>query len=108
MLKFEIVDGVVRGYATAVVELSFDIEVFELPMRESYECEAETPEEFLDLIRDDVQRDVESHIEVALDDLGYRCDDGVYLDSCQAPIISKMELDVEVEKVEEVEDDEDE
>jgi hypothetical protein len=105
MLKFEIVDGVVRGYATAVVELSFDIEVFELPMRESYECEAETPEEFLDLIRDDVQRDVESHIEVALDNLGYRCDDEVNLDSCQTPIISKMELDVEVE---EVEDDEDE
>ena len=106
MLGFEIVDGFVRGYATAVVELSYVIEVHNL--RESYECEAETPEEFLDLIRDDVQRDVESHIEVALDDLGYRCDDGVYLDSCQAPIISKMELDVEVEKVEEVEDDEDE
>jgi hypothetical protein len=27
MLKFEIVDGVVRGYATAVVELSFDIDL---------------------------------------------------------------------------------
>jgi hypothetical protein len=108
MTKFEIVDGVVRGYATAVVELSFDIEVFELPMRESYECEAETPEEFLDLIRDHVQRDVETHIEIALDDLGYRCDDGVNLDSCQTPIISKMELDVEVEEAEEVEDDENE
>jgi hypothetical protein len=76
-VKFEIVDGFVRGYATAVVELSYVIEVHDL--RESYECEAETPEEFLDLIRDDVQRDVESHIEVVLDDLGYRCDGGVIL-----------------------------
>ena len=103
MLKFEIVNGVVRGYATAVVELSYEIEVHEL--RESYECEAETPEEFLDLIRDDVHSDVERHIEIVLDDLGYRCDDGVNLDSCQAPDINQMELDVEVE---EVEDDEDE
>lgn len=100
MLKFEIVDGVVRGYATAVVELSFDIEVFELPMRESYECEAETPEEFLDLIRDDVHRDIENHIEIALDNFGYRCDDGVNLDSSQTPDINQMELDVEVEEVE--------
>jgi len=98
MLKFEIVNGVVRGYATAVVELSYEIEVHEL--RESYECEAETPEEFLDLIRDDVQRDVESHIEIVLDNLGYRCDDGVNLDSCQTPDINQMELDVEVEEVE--------
>ena len=104
MLKFEIVNGVVRGYATAVVELSYEIEVHEL--RESYECEAETPEEFLDLIRDDVHSDVERHIEIVLDNLGYRCDDGVNLDSCQTPIISKMELDVEVEEAEEVEDDE--
>jgi len=100
MTKFEIVDGVVRGYATAVVELSFDIEVFELPMRESYECEAETPEEFLDLIRDDVHRDIENHIEIALDNFGYRCDDGVNLDSSQTPDINQMELDVEVEEVE--------
>jgi len=103
MLKFEIVDGVVRGYATAVAELSFEIPVYEL--RESYECEAETPEEFLDLIRDDVHRDIENHIEIALDNFGYRCDDGVNLDSCQTPDINQMELDVEVE---EAEDDKDE
>jgi len=103
MLKFEIVDGVVRGYATAVAELSFEIPVYEL--RECYEGEAETPEEFLDLIRDDVHRDIENHIEIALDNFGYRCDDGVNLDSCQTPDINQMELDIEVE---EVEDDEDE
>ena len=103
MLKFEIVNGVVRGYATAVVELSYEIEVHEL--RESYECEAETPEEFLDLVRDDIHSDIENHIEIVLDNLGYRCDDGVNLDSCQTPDINQMELDVEVE---EVEDDEDE
>ena len=98
MLKFEIVNGVVRGYATAVVELSYEIPVYEL--RECYEGEAETPEEFLDLVRDDIHRDIESHIEIALDDLGYRCDDGVSLDSCQTPDINQMELDIEVEEVE--------
>jgi hypothetical protein len=69
-------------------------------MRECYEGEAETPEEFLDLIRDDVHRDIENHIEIALDNFGYRCDDGVSLDSCQTPDINQMELDVEVEEVE--------
>ena len=103
MLKFEIVNGVVCGHATAVVELSYAIEVHDL--RESYECEAETPEEFLDLIRDDIHSDIENHISIVLDDLGYRCDDGVNFDSCQTPDIYQMELDVEVE---EVEDDENE
>ena len=98
MLKFEVVDGVVRGYATAVAELSFEIPMYELS--KSYEREAETPEEFLDLIRDDIHSDIENHIEIALDDLGYRCDDGVSLDSCQTPDINQMELHLEVEEVE--------
>jgi septum formation topological specificity factor MinE len=98
MTKFEIVDGVVRGYATAVVELSYEIPVYEL--RESYKGEAETAEEFLDLIRDDIHNDIERYIEISLDDLGYRCDDGVNLDSSQTPDINEMELDVEVEEVE--------
>ena len=103
MRGFEIVDGFVRGYATAVVELSYVIEVHDL--RESYECEAETPEEFLDLVRDDIHSDIQNHIEIVLDNLAYRCDGGVNLDSCQTPDINQMELGVEVE---EVEDDEDE
>jgi hypothetical protein len=98
MLKFEVVDGVVRGYATAVVELSFEMPVYEL--RESYEGEAETAEEFLDLIRDDIHNDMERHIENSLDNLGYRCDDGVNLDSSQTPDINQMELHLEVEEVE--------
>ena len=98
MLKFEIVDGVVRGYATAVVELSFEMPVYEL--RECYEGEAETAEEFLDLIRDDIHNDMERHIEIALDNLGYRCDDGVNLDSSQTPDINQMELHLDVEEVE--------
>ena len=98
MLKFEVVDGVVRGYATAVVELSFEMPVYDLS--ESYEGEAETAEEFLDLIREDIHSDMSQHIEIALDNLGYRCDDGVNVDSCQTPDINQMELDVEVEEVE--------
>lgn len=100
MTKFEIVDGVVRGYATAVVELSFEVEVFELPMREAYEGEAETAEEFLDVIRDKVQDDVCSHIETAIDDLGYKCEPDVLIDNCQPPSIYKIEMDVEIEEVE--------
>ena len=69
MRGFEIVDGFVRGYATAVVELSYVIEVHDL--RESYECEAETPEEFLDLVRDDIHSDIQNHIEIVLDNLAY-------------------------------------
>jgi len=103
MLKFEVVDGVVRGYATAVVELSFEMPVYVLS--ECYEGEAETAEEFLDLIREDIHKDMERHIEIALDNLGYRCDDGVNLDSSQTPDINQMELHLDVE---EVEDDEDE
>ena len=103
MLKFEVVDGVVRGYATAVVELSFEMPVYDLS--ESYEGEAETAEEFLDLIREDIHKDIENHIEIVLDNLGYRCDDGVNLDGSQTPDINQMELDIEVE---EVEDDKDE
>jgi len=99
MAKFEIVDGVVRGYATAVMELSYEVHVYEL--RESYEGEAETAEEFLDLIRDDIHNDMERHIEIWLDDLGYfGCDDDVNLDSNQTPDINQMELEVEVEEVE--------
>lgn len=98
MLKFEVVDGFVRGYATAVVELSYEIPVYEL--REPYEGEAETAEEFLDLIREDIHKDIERHIEVTLDNLGYRCDDGVNLDGGQTPDINQMELHLEVEEVE--------
>ncbi len=98
MLKFEVVDGVVRGYATAVVELSYEIPVYEL--REFYEGEAETAEEFLDLIRDDIHNDIERYIEISLDNLGYRCEDGVNLDSSQTPDINQMELHLEVEEVE--------
>ena len=103
MTKFEIVDGVVLGSATAVVELSYEIPVYELC--QIYKGEAETAEEFLDLIRDDIHSDIESHLEFALDNLGYRCDDGVALDNDQTPNINQMELYVDVE---EVEDDKDE
>lgn len=102
MFKFEIVDGNLTGYASATVDISFDIPVHDLRIRE---CEAESPEEYLDLMRDEIEMEVQSHIEAEMDNLGYTCSDEVQIDSCNQSTIHQIEIDVEVE---EVEDDESE
>ena len=95
MTKFEIKDGVLRGKATAVVEVPFELPLYEL--RLAYEGEADTAEEFLDALREDFHTDVAQHIEIAMGILGYECE--------SLPDVNLLEVDVEVE---EVEDDKDE
>ena len=102
MFKFEIVDGNLTGYASATVDISFDIPVHDLRIRE---CEAESPEEYLDLMRDEIEMEVQSHIEAEMDNLGYTCSDEVQIDGCHQSTIHQIEMDIEVE---EVEDDESE
>ena len=92
---FEIKGGALRGKATAVVEVSFELPLYEL--RLVYEGEADTPEEFLDALHEDFHADVAQHIEIAMGILGYECE--------SLPDVNLLEVDVEVE---EVEDDEDE
>ena len=105
MFKFDIVDGNFTGYASATVDISFDIPVYELLENKTTEGEADTPEEYLDLMRDHIEMYVQSHIEAEMDNLGYTCSTEVQIDSCNQSTIHEIEMDVEVE---EVEDDESE
>ena len=100
MLKFDIVDGSFRGYATATVYISFDIPEYELPMNKTTSCEADNPEEYLDLMRDTLEMYVQSHIEAEMDNLGYNCSNEVAIDSCNHSTILEIEMDVEIDEVE--------
>lgn len=101
MLKFDIVDGSFSGYATATVDISFDIPEYELLQNKTTACEAENPEEYLDMMRDQLEMYVQSHIEAEMDNLGYTCSNEVQIDSCNQSTIHQIEMDVEVEEVEE-------
>jgi len=105
MFKFDIVDGSFTGYATATVDITFDIPEYELLQNKTTACEAESPEEYLDLMRDTLEMYVQSHIEAEMDNLGYNCSSEVSIDGCHQSTIHQIEMDVEVE---EVEDDESE
>lgn len=100
MLKFDIVDGSFRGYATATVDISFDIPECELLMNKTTSCEADNPEEYLDLMRDTLEMYVQSHIEAEMDNLGYNCSNEVCIDSCNQSTIHEIEMDVEIEETE--------
>lgn len=101
MLKFDIVDGSFSGYASATVDISFDIPEYELLQNKTTACEAENPEEYLDMMRDQLEMYVQSHIEAEMDNLGYTCSNEVQIDSCNQSTIHQIEMDVEVEEVEE-------
>jgi len=101
MLKFDIVDGSFSGYASATVDISFDIPEYELLQNKTTACEAESPEEYLDMMRDMLEMYVQSHIEAEMDNLGYTCSNEVQIDSCNQSTIHQIEMDVEVEEVEE-------
>ena len=103
MLKeFEIVDGVAKGYATASVEISFEIPLCEL---RHLNAQAEDKEEFLDLIQDEVECGCISYIETEIDTLGYSGGSEVELTACNHAELFEVELeDVDVEETE-IEDD---
>ncbi len=98
MIRFEIVDGNLTGSATATVDITFDIPVYELSLAQG---EAESPEEYLDMMRDTIVMDVQHHIECEMDNLGYTCSNEVQIDSCNQSTIHQIEMDVEVEEVDE-------
>ena len=100
MIKFDIVDGSFTGYATATVDISFDIPEYELLLNKTTACEADSPEEYLDLMRDTLEMYVQSYIEAEMDNLGYTCSNEVSIDSCNQSAILEIEMDVEVEEVE--------
>ena len=100
MLMFDIVDGSFRGYATATVDISFDIPECELLLNRTTSCEADNPEEYLDLMRDTLEMYVQSHIEAEMDNLGYNCSNEVCIDSCNQSTIHEIEMDVEIKETE--------
>ena len=94
--EFQIVDGVAKGYATASVEVSFDVPLGEL---HHLFASADNQEDFLEFIEDEVYSQVHRYIEEVVDSLGYRCDDDVCIDVCNnVEIFGGIDLeDVEVE-----------
>ena len=94
--EFQIVDGVAKGYATASVEVSFDIPLSEL---HHLFASADNQEDFLEFIEDEIYSQVHRYIEEVVDSLGYRCDDDVCIDACNnVEIFGGIDLeDVEVE-----------
>lgn len=105
MTKFEIVDGVVRGYATATIEISYEIPMYDLAGEGVLEGEADDEENFLDEMHETLENKALHYIERVVDNVGYQSGHDVSIDSCQTPVIQSMEVDAEVE---EVEDDESE
>jgi hexokinase len=100
VIKFDIVDGNLTGYASATVDISFDIPVYELLENKTTEGQADTAEEYLDMMRDQLEMYVQSHIECEMDNLGFTCSNEVQIDSCNQSTIHQIEVDVEVEEVE--------
>lgn len=98
MIKFDIVNGNLTGSASATVDITFDIPVYELSLARG---EAESPEEYLDMMRDYIESEVQHHIECEIDKLGYTCSHEVQIDSCNQSTIHQIEMDVEVEEVDE-------
>jgi hypothetical protein len=105
MNKFEIVDGVVRGYATATVEISYEIPMYDLAGHGVLEGEADDEENFLDDMQETLENEASACIQRALDSISFNSGDDVSIDSCDTPMIHSIEVEAEVE---EVEDDEDE
>ena len=105
MNKFEIVDGVVRGYATATVEISYEIPMYDLAGQGVLEGEADDEENFLDDMQETIENEASAYIERALDSISFNSGDDVSIDSCETPMIHSIEVEAEVE---EVEDDKDE
>lgn len=105
MNKFEIVGGVVHGYATATVEISYEIPVYDLAGQGVLEGEADDEENFLDDMQETLENEASAYIERALDSISFNSGDDVSIDSCETPVIHSIEVEAEVE---EVEDDEDE
>ena len=100
MIKFDIVDGSFKGYATATVDISFDIPEYDLLSNRTTSCEADSPEEYLDLMRDTLEMYIQSHIEAEMDNLGYNCSNEVCIDSCNESKLLEVDMDVEVDAVE--------
>ena len=98
MKNFQIVDGVVKGNASAIVDISFDINLAELEC--SLEGEALDAENFLDIIRDNLEAEVSRYIESMF--MGVQISGGLYLEDCNQTDVFELEIDG---KVEEVEDD---
>ena len=94
--EFQIVDGVAKGHATALVEVSFDVPLSELYHLSAY---ADNKEDFLELIEDEIHHQIHRYIEEVVDNLGYACNDDVCIDACNnVEIFGGIDLeDVEVE-----------
>ena len=97
--ELKIVDGVAKGYATASVEVSFDVPLGEL---HHLFASADNQEDFLELIEDEIYSQVHRYIEEVVDNLGYACNDDVCIDACNnVEIFGGIDLeDVEVEESE--------
>ena len=97
--EFKIIDGVAKGYATASVEVSFDVPLGELHHLSDY---ADNEEDFLEFIEEEIHNQVHRYIEEVVDNLGYACNDDVCIDACNnVEIFGGIDLeDVEVEELE--------
>ena len=95
MKNFQIVDGVVKGNASAIVDISFDINLADLEC--SLEGEAFDAENFLDIIKDNIEAEVSRYIEGRW--IGGYVGGGLSLD-CNKTDVHELEIEAEVEEVE--------
>jgi hypothetical protein len=96
MKNFQIVDGVVKGNASAIVDISFDINLADLEC--SLEGEAFDAENFLDIIRDNIEAEVSRYIEGMW--MGVYVGGGLCLEDCNQTDVHELEIEAEVEEVE--------
>jgi hypothetical protein len=99
MKNFEIVDGTVKGTASAIVDISFDIHLADLEC--SLEGEAFDAENFIDIIRDNIEAEVIRYIEgTQFWLLGVHVGGGICVEDCNQTDVHELEIEAEVKEVE--------
>ena len=97
MKSFEIVDGTITGNAIIVVDVSFDINLHDLEC--SLEGEALDAEDFLDIMKDNIEEHAARFIE-AMCSHNIHLGGGVCIEDCNQSNILEIEIEVDVEELE--------
>jgi len=91
---FEIVDGTIKGTASVVVDVSFDINLHDLDC--SLEGEALDAEDFLDIMKDNIEESTQRFIG-SVCSANTHLGGGVCIEDCTQCDIMEVEIDAEVE-----------
>jgi hypothetical protein len=94
--NFEIVDGKLRGNASAVMSISFDVDIADLGC--NLQCEANDADDFLDYMKHRIAEELSTYIEGIWTRVAIA--DGIFVEDVMTyPEILELEIDAEIDEV---------